>query len=276
MSRIKILFFAVIIGLQAYGQGWIGLRSAAEAGMASSGTMGQDVWSGFGNPAGLSVKPSLLIGLSTSSRFSMKEFLNKGLAVSAPVPGGVMAFSGSYFGDASYSEQRYNLAFSKKLLNGFWSGITLDYCRLAQGGGYGGAGAFTFSVGMLTRLNEQTYLGTYIFNPLKSKAGGLVEAEIPAIMRLGIGYVFSSELRGIAEVEKISNQKAGVNLGAEYQAFHTLFLRAGVNTYPGSWSLGMGLLWNRLRLDLVTEMHPTLGLCPQAAISYTLKSNPNE
>lgn len=273
MSRIKILILLTVACLQASGQGWMGLRSAAEAGMASSGTLGQDVWAGFGNPAGLSVKPSLVLGLGTSSRFAMKEFLNKGLAVSAPVPGGVMALSGSYYGDASYSEQRYNVAFSKKLLNGFWSGITLDYCRLAQGGGYGSAGAFTFSVGLLTRLNEQIYLGTYIFNPLKSKAGGQVAAEIPAIMRLGMAYVFSPELRAVAEVEKVSNQKAGLSVGAEYLAFHVLYLRAGVNTYPGSWSFGMGLLWNRLRLDLATEMHPTLGLCPQAGIFYVLKAN---
>lgn len=273
MSRIKILIFLLVMFMQASGQGWIGLRSAAEAGMASSGTMGQDIWSGFGNPAGLSVKPSLAFGLGTSNRFALKEFLNKGIAVKAPVPGGILAVSGCYFGDAAYSEQRYNIAFSKQLMSSFWSGITLDYCRLAQGSGYGSAGAFTFSVGLLTRLNEQIYLGTYIFNPLKSKAGGEVAAEIPAIMRLGMAYVFSPELRAIAEVEKVSNQKAGLSLGAEYLAFHVLYLRAGVNTYPGSWAFGMGLRLNRLRLDLATEMHPTLGLCPQAGISYVLKSN---
>jgi hypothetical protein len=271
MKQTVLFFILMGFCIHARSQGWTGFRSPQAAGLGSIGAMENDIWAVYGNPAGLARHPATVVGAGVSNRFLMKEFSNKGLAFASRVPGGVMAVAGSYFGDASYSEQRYDLAFAKQLSDGFWSGITLDYCRLTQGGGYGGAGVFTFSAGLLTRLNQQVYLGAYVFNPLQAKAGGQVKAEIPALMRLGLGYIFSPDLRIVAEIEKAINQKAGLNVGAEYLALQKVYIRAGVNTLPGSWSFGIGLPMGRLRFDVATEMHPTLGLCPQAALSYVLK-----
>lgn len=273
MRKNILLLILTLFFLSSRGQSWLGFRSPAAAGMSSSGLMEQDVWSAFGNPAGLATKSATMAGAGVSNRFVMKEFSNKGLAFSAKIPGAVVALAGAHYGDASYSEQRYNIALSKQLAGGFWSGITLDYCHLSQGGGYGSAGVFTFSAGILSQLSNEIMLGAYLFNPIKAKPKGPVQAEIPALMRLGLSYDFSPEMKLLAEVEKASNQKAGVNIGAQYRAFEKIYLRGGVNTYPGTWSFGVGLHLGKLQMDLATEMHPTLGICPHAAISYVLKSN---
>ncbi len=271
----RVIFFLFLMGIffQVTSQNWVGYRSPRSAGMAHSGMMENNIWSAFSNPAGLAQIKTTIVGAGVNNRFLMKEFSNKALAISSEVPGGVMAVAGSYFGDASYSEQRYNLAFAKQLNRNFWTGISLDYCRLTQGGGYGSAGAFTFSAGLLTRLNDQIFFGAYAFNPLKMKAGGQVQAVIPTWMRLGLAYIFSQELKLETELEKANNQTATLSLGAEYIIRQNIFFRVGVNTLPGSWSFGVGLRLARLRFDMATEIHPTLGLCPNAGILYELKTN---
>lgn len=270
MKRVfkGLIVLVLNLPLGLFSQGWEGINGPAAASLSVSGVSLSGEWSGFSNPAGLALISKAYAGLAVENRFQMKELTLKGISIGLPVLGGVFGLSGSHFGNSLYSEQRYNLAYSKKLGSSFYSGISIDYCLLSQGKGYGNAGGLTFGVGLLAGLNENLLLGAYLFNPIKIQLSENIQSEIPVLMRLGLLYKFTSQLWGTVEIAKNSDSKAAVQMGVEYNAFQHFAFRAGVSSWPGSFAFGVGYYQRHLKFDIGAGFHPDLGLCPQIGCIY--------
>ncbi|HOE59389.1 MAG TPA: hypothetical protein PLG54_06640 [Bacteroidales bacterium] len=264
-----VFLLLLILPSSLLSQGWEGINGTAAASMDISGVSYPGEWSGFSNPAGLAFISKAYASLSFENRFQMKELTLKGVSIGMPALGGVAALSGVHFGNSLYSEQRYNLAYSKRLGSAFYSGISIDYCMLSQGNGYGNASGLTFGLGLLTGLNENLMLGAYVFNPVKIRLSKNIQSEVPVMMKLGLLYSFTRELIATAEVVKNSECKAAVQLGVEYNAFGTFAFRTGVSSWPGSFAFGIGYHPKHLKLDVGAGFHPDLGLCPQAGLIYS-------
>ena len=268
MKKVYLVISFVLLVRCLNGQGWSGAIATDAAGMSLDGVSLPGLWSGFVNPAGLAVDGRLAAGAAVANHLGLIPLTRKDVAVSLPAAGGVFALSGSHFGDALYSEQRYNLAFGKRLGSAFYAGISMDYCLLAQGGGYGSAGGFTFGAGLLAAVTPELQVGAYVFNPPRASLAAGLQSDLPLIMRLGLSYIFSAELLASAEVVKDSEHSPTLQAGLQYNFRKQFFLRGGVSTDPGSYAFGIGFRSNRLVFDLSGRMQTGFGIGPGIGLQY--------
>jgi hypothetical protein len=117
-------------------------------------------------------------------------------------------------------------------------------------------------------VNKNLVIGAHVFNPLNVKLSNETGECIPAIIRFGAGYHFSETLLLTGEIEKNIDLKTSIKSGIEYRVVKQAFVRAGITTYPTTYTFGFGLDLPKLKVDLASTVHQVLGYSPQLSISF--------
>jgi hypothetical protein len=94
--------------------------------------------------------------------------------------------------------------------------------------------------------------------------GGLVPVKVGA----GLGYSISHTVSCGLRIEQENGLQRALSTGLEWSAFRGFFMRLGSRTFPGEFSLGLGVRVNRLSIDLASTMHLDLGMTHEAGVTY--------
>lgn len=223
-----------------------GLNNDAQAGLPKSGL---GVWAGSAIPYGIS-------GWQTAQ---IQAVVDLGKS-------GGLGIDLLHSGTSSYGEQRYRLAYGRRLGEKLFLGGSADMLRVTAQE-YGSVTSATFSVSILAQALPKIWLGAKLQNPFQQKIGD----DIPvSLFRIGGVWKPSEVFLFTFETEKDLEREAQIKAGFEYRPHRLLAVRAGMRT--GSVArigFGAGLrLKNGLALDAGTEWHPSLGLTPAAMISW--------
>jgi hypothetical protein len=251
-----------------------GARSAAMGGASVSLT---DFWSIQNNPAGMALQPSLSAGVYYENRFLMKELSLKGAAVVAPTRFGVLGVSFNQFGYALYNENKFGLAYARSFGKLLRIGLQLDYQTTNIAESYKDARFVTFELGVQSTLNEKLSLGAYVYNPVRMEIADYPDESTPMVMRFGLTYSLNPEFIGVAEIEQNFQTKASLRVGLEYAIHQKFFIRTGISTNPGLFTMGAGIHFRQLQFHIAASMHQILGVTTQAGLIYQFaKKQTNE
>lgn len=171
----------------------------------------------------------------------------------------------AHSGIEAYAEQRFRLAYGRRLGTGLWLGGSANVLRVSAQE-YGSATGFTFNLSVLANPLPKVWLGAQVQNPVQAELAG---TAVPAVLRIGAAWVPSSTLTVLAETEKDLDRPAQVKIGLEYRPVPKVVLRTGIRTEPARLGFGGGFrLANGLEIAVAGEWHPTLGITPAAVVIW--------
>ncbi len=243
----------------------IGARSA---GMGNSSVCLQDLWAAHNNQAGLADLKNIEAGVYYENRFLLKELSFKSLTLVFPTETGVFGLDMSSFGFSLYNENKFGLAYSKRLFKNISMGIQLDYLNTHIAENYGNKGIMTFEGGINAQINKQLILAAHIYNPLRVKLSDYNDEHLPSILKFGILYKPIEEINLCAETEKDINLKPVFIIWIVCNITISIYIRTGISTNPAINAFGFGFEYRKLKLDFSSSIHQTLGYSPQFSISY--------
>lgn len=241
---------------------------ARSAGMAGSSVALADFWSLQNNQAGIASVSRITIGAFYENRFLVKELGFKSIGLLIPTKSGNFGINLNHFGYTNYSESKLGIAYAKTLGKNFAAGIQLDYLNTHISGEYGNKYVFTFEAGILASPTENLRIGVHIFNPIRAKLSKYNDERVPLVLRTGICYIFSEKIIATIEAEKNTDYPLSIKSGIEYGFREKFFLRAGIGTKPSLFAMGFGFYLNKLKLDIASSYHQTLGFSPQISLLY--------
>ncbi len=242
---------------------------ARQSGMAASGVVISDVWSGTNNQAGLADIDNLAVGLFYSNMFNIPDLRDMAFSVAYPTEKyGSAGLNYSYSGSTASNFSKFGLAYAKRLGRRITAGIQIDYLRFAQLN-YGNSGAAIGEVGFVAEPIDKLYIGAHVFNPWRAKLSGTDE-YLSSIIRIGAGYYFSEKVLVTAETEKEIDKPIVFRAGTEYNIISGLFLRGGVAVNPVKYSFGLGYNYKGITADVAYVSHQVLGYYFQFGLGYTL------
>ncbi len=242
---------------------------AKSGGMGNIGVVGTDFYSLHNNQAALAFYDKTTVALDYDQGFfADKNLSTKTLGLALPTGFGTLGLNMKYFGYSDYNEQKIGLAYGKTLSKNFAIGVQLDYLRTFIGADYGSAQAVTFEIGLYARLSKKLELGAHVFNPIAMKIGKEAKEQIPVGFKLGLLYHVDNNLLLAVEAEKLLNYDPVFKLGAQYNIGNHFVTRLGVATNPTLFTLGFGLRWNKIIMDIGTGYHQNLGLAPRISLLF--------
>lgn len=270
MKRAFVFYLVFGIIHVSFSQVWEGIPGGAVSGSGMISTQSGTAWAVTLNPAGLSNAKTYSLGVFYSDRFRLKELSTKNISAVIPVGRNAFGLSYSLFGSSVYSEQRASLGYGLELFNGIHAGVSLDYCWIQQGGGYGSASAMTFGAGLQYALSQDITLGVYSFNPIRSAFNSNTSARLPSGISIGLKGTISTQLVCGFELQKEWDTSPGLRTGFEYEISEWIFVQGGLGINPGIWSAGAGFKYRGMRLDISSQWHPVLGISSAASINFNL------
>ncbi len=242
---------------------------AESGGMCRSSVALTGFWNMTGNQAGLATLKNPAVGISYESKFSLKQLSNKTALFAYPAMAGVLGVSFNYFGYRPYHETKVGLAYARAFGKHIRLGLQLDYLQTTLGDGYGSKRNITFEFGIQSDITNEITLGAYVYNPVRVKLSNYADERIPAVVRFGITWHFTSDFLATAEAEKNSYySKIIVRGGLEYSIKEKFFVRTGFSSGEEVFAFGFGFHVKGLRFDIAAIMHQTLGFSPQASLTY--------
>jgi hypothetical protein len=239
---------------------------ARQISMANSDVaLSNDVFSLFGNPAGLSQLNWREVGIYYSpAPFGLSELSNGYVAYNEPLDFGSISIGGMTYGFDLYRESKVVLGYSYNYDNIFFAGVSVNYHNYSIQN-YGSTGAFYLNVGGLVYILDELRWGFSVDNLSKASVADL-DDQIPMVLITGLSYdviqVFSLNLA----LEKDIRYNPSVKFGIEYEIIQYLSLRAGTSNEPSRFTAGIGINYSLFSLDYAFYTHQDLGLTHQAGI----------
>ncbi len=239
---------------------------ARQISMANSDVaLSNDVFSLFGNPAGLSQLNWREVGIYYSpAPFGLSELSNGYVAYNEPFDFGSISIGGMTYGFDLYRESKIVLGYSYNYDNIFFAGVSANYHNYSIQN-YGSTGAFYLNVGGLVYILDELRWGFSVDNLNKASVADL-DDQIPMVLITGLSYdviqVFTLNLA----LEKDIRYNPSVKFGIEYEIIQYLSLRAGTSNEPSRFTAGLGINYSLFSLDYAFFTHQDLGLTHQAGI----------
>ncbi len=242
---------------------------ARGAGMAYARLTYTDIWSIFYNQAGLARMEAPSAGAFFENKFFVKELGRGGFAASHPLGQGSIGLSYTGFGYAAYRESKMGLAYGMKLAENLSVGTQINYHHTRiNAEDYGETGTVTAELGLILALSEKVNIGAHVFNLTRSQLNEDFDERLPTLVRLGLNYSITEELRISGEVEKDIDFDEVFKMGIEYQPVESIYIRVGASNNPGIFAFGLGLNWGAFQFDLASTYHSVLGYSPQASLTF--------
>ncbi len=244
----------------------IGARSA---GMANASVCLTDIWAAHHNQAALVGLEQAGVATYYENRFLIANLNLQSAVAILPTPkAGVFGITYSRFGNKLYSQNRYGLAYGKKLFRFLSVGIQLSYLNTHIAEIYGDKHSFIAEIGLLSQVTKKLRIGFHAFNLTRTKLADAFDERVPMNFRLGLQYDFSKKVRVAVEVEKDLEKLPVFKGGVEYQPAKIFLIRLGVGTQPFHADFGLGLKLKNLHFDVAGLIHPVLGFSPKASLAY--------
>lgn len=269
--RIAFIFFISMccgaIHFKAQ-SGFTNLGGASFLGFGRAGVNISGIESIYFNQAGLADIDHFAIDVSFERRFNLEELTQISIAVAKSYDFGTFGLMVSQFGFQEYNEQKFGLAYAKKLMSQVSIGGQFDLLRYNVLN-FGHKNIFTFELGIQYKIHKSLSMAAHIFNPGNIEINEFT--NLASRFRTGIKYAPSDKVFLLLEVEKAVDQKLEYRFGLGYQIIKTVQCRMGVNPTIGIFSFGCVFQWNdAYKLGGAMATNNPLG----NSSAFTLQYNP--
>lgn len=265
--RFRLVLMLLFLANVAVGQsGFTTIGGANFLGYGRAGVNIAGIESIYLNQAGLTDVKKFAIDISAEKRYNLAELTNISIAGAKTFKFGTVGLLLSNFGFTEYNEQKFGLAYARKLNRSISLGGQFDLLRYNILN-VGSKNLISFELGMQLQLNKDFSIATHVFSP------GQIEVadgtEIGTRFRLGIKYAPSAKVMVLAEVDKLIDRKAEYKLALGYQAIDVLQIRIGVNPTVSTYSFGAMLKWkDQYRIASAVSLNSQLGNVPAISLQY--------
>jgi hypothetical protein len=229
-----------------------------------------DAFSFTDNPASIVSLKQAAVGVVGERRGMMEETSYYSIVFGLPLAGAGLGLQLNYFGFEDYNESQIGIAYGKSLGKFLDLGAQFNYYSVHMSG-YGNAFAINFELGAMLHLSDDFQFGFHVYNPIGGKLGKQGLEKLASVYSVGAGYEVSKQVFVSAEIIKEENKEVEVNMGLQYVFAKQFFARAGILATVGNPYAGVGLLWDRFRLDMAVGYHPQLGFTPGLLLMYHFK-----
>lgn len=237
----------------------------AEGLSEATAALSSDEWALFANPADMPVQ-------NTVSFFAMRHFgfaslTDYAFQISYNTHSVQVGLGGHTFGYKYFRQNDFRVGFCKRMMH-IRFGAVLNYINYVIPEPYGSAGTFGINLGLETRLMNGLWLGTWVAN-INQPTIGKSKEELPQALSVGLEYRISTKALYLIECYKDIDFPVSIRSGLEFNPVKILDLRAGIETYPESFSLGIGINRKGISFDFAAVHHMVLGWSP--AIDMNLR-----
>ncbi|NVJ87052.1 MAG: hypothetical protein HWE15_12145 [Algoriphagus sp.] len=223
-------------------------------------------WSYFNNIGALDQIEEAGIVAGFDHRFGLAELSTFDLAGSFKSNNGTIGFGISRFGGKLFNQQTIGIGYSNTL--GISSiGVKLEYFQ-TQIQDFGSAGSLIFSLGGITELSSNLYLGAIITNINRAKIGAESNTHLPTFVQVGIHYLPSDNISFLLEFEKDIQVDPILKIGLEYRLRDWTSLRTGINSNPSRLFAGLSIIQKKFSFDYAYGNTAPLGATHHLSLNY--------
>lgn len=268
------LFFILSISLFCLGP--LQLVSAQAVLGARELAMGQTTTALENNPFSVFSNPAMMPENSKMASFfgvryyGFSEITDMAAAVTYPTGAGIFGMGAHRYGFDLFNESRVRIVYKNKF-KGFRFGGILNYSHVAQGGGYGNAGALGFDLGLAAPVTPQLWIGSKATNINRPKYGSLNDEELPRELSIGMSCSLSEAVLFSSDIVKDVRFPVSYRSGIEVVVFDTFFARAGITTNPQTFSAGFGYNSSLLGANVAVQRHANSVLGYSPAIDINIR-----
>lgn len=264
LSAVVLLVLASWVNVQ--GQAVIGARELA-LGQTSTALQGTS-WSMFANPAMMpsDEKTASFFGVRY---YGLSEITDMAVSITYPTKIGVFGAGAHRYGFDLFNENRLRIGY-KNSFKGFHFGAIFNYSHVAQGGGYGSAGAIGVDVGVAAPILSDLWIGAKATNINQPEYGSLNDEKLPRELSVGLSYRLSDIALFTTDVVKDIQFPISYRGGVEVQIIGELVGRAGVTTAPQTFSAGFGYSGSFWSANVAVQRHENSVLGYSPAIDFKI------
>ncbi|WP_140936584.1 DNA-binding protein [Sphingobacterium lumbrici] len=244
-------------------------NAAPYLGMGNTGLARQSVYSIGLNPAGIAGLTNTNVALAYQQHFLSSEIQSRAAYLNIPIKslGGVGVGVNSYgiAGVSTLSTVRgiYARQFGKQI----FSAVGLNYHQFYIKN-YGNDQTFSVDLGLQVNVFPHLVIGALVRNISSSKYKEDVDQQISREIGLGLNYVVSDHLSLASDIYYDFRSKMNYRGGLEYAFDRRFKIRGGAASNPLHYLAGLGLILNKIQIDIASSFHPKLGTSPQITMAY--------
>lgn len=250
-----------------YAQAVIGARELS-LGQATT-ALANSRWSVFANPAMMSAEEDE-VAFYAVRYFGFAEITDIAASVNYPTPAGVFGIGAHRYGYNLFNKSRLRLGYKNSFL-GFHFGAVLNYSHIAQGGGYGSAGAFGIDLGIAAPIISGLWIGAKATNINQPKYGKLNDEKLSRDLSIGLSCRLSDIALFTTDIVKDVDFPVSYRGGVEVKVMGDLMARAGVTTKPQTFSAGFGYNGSFWGANVAVQRHENRVLGYSPAIDFNIR-----
>lgn len=224
----------------------------------------------FQNPALSSLLRHAQLGAEYESRYAITELDSKGLRFSYPFSHFTVTADVRYAGFDAYHELLTGIGFSRDFGGRFSMGLQLiTESRYAVESDRYYTGFFP-QLGLFVPLSSGVAIGFSAYNPFQAQLKYESESRpLPSVYSMGMKLQLSETVEWRIQADQEVSNRLRVGTAVELIFREKFFVQTGVSYHhffvP---SVGVGVEWNRLQFNLISSLHPILGLTIASGLFY--------
>lgn len=267
MVRVFLIFYFSVASLLMTGQsGFTTIGGANFLGYSRAGVNLSGIEAIYLNQAGLAEVKNFAIDISAEKRFNLEDFTNISIAGAKTFTFGTVGVLLSNFGFTEYNEQKFGVAYARKLNRNISLGGQFDLLRYNVDK-LGSKNLFSFELGMQLKLSKDFSLATHIFSPGNIEVSE--STEIGSRFRLGLMYKPSDKVFLLVELDKLIYRTLEYKVAVSYQAVKEMQIRLGINPSTEIYSFGVMLQFqDKYKLASAVAINNNLGNSPAISLQY--------
>ena len=239
-----------------------------ENAMGFCGATSNTLWSLYHNPAGLTNPTSSTVGTTLEIPYFVEGLTLGSLAFAAPFSWGAPSLGVVVLHQPDVQTTQFSAGFARAFGPRISAGMTLHYHLFQATGRPAHPAVFTLDAGLQYRVSDKLQAGAHIFNTTASTKNAELNEDLPVGGRLGLAYQPAETFQLTAEMGLEYPEAATFRMGAEFTAHAFLALRAGIQTYPRAYTLGVGYKGEDLSLGIQYMSILPLGATASFGMSY--------
>lgn len=275
-----MLILTLLLGMQLPVQGGLfddRFPSPRVMGMGGAGAAtGDNLWSAYYNPAGLSMLDQIQLGGAYQRLFNLTYFKNFFGGAAYPLPNnyGTVSLNVQYFG-VDYEGENLSGEYTFALSHGFYllkdihsslafgysiKGYSWDLGTSVGGVELGSASMLGIDVGFQATVYSRTFVGLYFLNLNAPQVGEIVKTDLPQRVVAGVAYQpYDGVTTSLDFNRLLGSDETEIWAGAEFLVFDRINLRFGGTTNPNRFTAGIGFEVQGFTIDYGMRTHSELG-----------------
>ncbi|OJV36901.1 MAG: hypothetical protein BGO29_01815 [Bacteroidales bacterium 36-12] len=226
----------------------------------------------FQNPAIISNAKHTQLSFLFENKYLIPELATKNILVIIPSKHDSYGISMSHYGFSIYHEVIVGASYARNFYGKFNLGMQFNYHTAFFDEANQYNGIIYPQIGLTIPFSNKLTFGFQVYNPFGSNIKGeSLTKYVPTVYSLGCNYKFSTDLYCNFQIDKELSNNYRIATGFEYMMMKTVRFKIGL--YAHEFVIpcfGFGYDYKNFGFDIMTEIHPILGICPIALLKINL------